>query len=341
MTNFHRLSCIVRLVVLTALVIIVQGGPSSRAASGSVLTATPPDHEYETVGPNIGILTTPWSDDQKHAKVSGFYDFYARWLEQSGARAVPIKYNAPQEELDYLFSSINGLLYTGGALSLKPETEYYKTARYLYDKAIAANDAGDYFPVWGTCMGFQLISIFAADDYSILEHSVYDTLGIMLPLDPTSYARESRMLKKAPKNVLDDMFTKPVTINLHEDGIEPTTWNSNSRLTSFFNVISTNTDPNGRSFVSTFEARDYPIYGVQWHPEKTQFDWMDKTRKHKPFINHSYEAVLVTQYYSNFFVGECRKNKHHFRTSGEEHRYLLDFFTPQIEHNSAVLYIFE
>jgi len=29
-----------------------------------------------------------------------------------------------------------------------------ESAGYLLDKAIAANDKGDYFPVWGTCLGF-------------------------------------------------------------------------------------------------------------------------------------------------------------------------------------------
>ena len=37
---------------------------------------------------------------------------------------------------------------------------------------------------------------------------------------------------------------------------------------SMFDVLSTNKDKKGTAFVSTIEAKKYPFYGVQWHPEK-------------------------------------------------------------------------
>ena len=43
-------------------------------------------------------------------------------------------------------------------------------------------------------------------------------------------------------------------------------WNANARLTAFYNVLSVNKDRNGKEFVSTIEAKKYPIYGSQWHP---------------------------------------------------------------------------
>jgi len=30
--------------------------------------------------------------------------------------------------------------------------------------AIEANDKGDYFPVWGTCLGFELLLLASAND---------------------------------------------------------------------------------------------------------------------------------------------------------------------------------
>ena len=52
-------------------------------------------------------------------------------------------------------------------------------------------------------------------------------------------------------------------------------------------------------FVSS--AYDYPFYGTQWHPEKNSFEWTTFEA-----INHSKEAVLVTQYVANFFVDQGR-----------------------------------
>ena len=48
-------------------------------------------------------------------------------------------------------------------------------------------------------------------------------------------------------------------------------------------------------------AYDYPFYGTQWHPEKNPFEWATREA-----INHSKEAVLVTQYVANFFVDQGR-----------------------------------
>lgn len=56
-------------------------------------------------------------------------------------------------------------------------------------------------------------------------------------------------------------------------------------------------------FLSTVEARRYPIYGVQYHPEAVQFDWTKNAR----FINRSVPSIAIAQYLANFFVGECRK----------------------------------
>ena len=54
-------------------------------------------------------------------------------------------------------------------------------------------------------------------------------------------------------------------------------------------------------FLSSFYAlgRDYPFYGVQWHPEKNSFEWTSAEG-----INHSKQAVLVTQYVADFFVNQ-------------------------------------
>lgn len=65
-------------------------------------------------------------------------------------------------------------------------------------RAIEANDQGDYFPVWGTCMGFQLLHILAADDYSVLTHRGFKSESIMMPLHFTREAMFSRMIAAAP-----------------------------------------------------------------------------------------------------------------------------------------------
>jgi gamma-glutamyl hydrolase len=62
-------------------------------------------------------------------------------VESAGGRVVPIPYNASTDLLDLLFEGINALLIPGG--SNKVST----TARYILNRAVKANDVGDFFPV--------------------------------------------------------------------------------------------------------------------------------------------------------------------------------------------------
>lgn len=51
-------------------------------------------------------------------------------------------------------------------------------------------------------------------------------------------------------------------------------------------------------FISSVEHKKYPFYGVQFHPEKNAFEWTIES------IPHSADAILVEQFYGNFFVNE-------------------------------------
>ena len=53
-----------------------------------------------------------------------------------------------------------------------------------------------------------------------------------------------------------------VTYNSHTKGATPDALRADEGVDSMFEIISTNVDANGKEFVSTIEARDYPFYGV-------------------------------------------------------------------------------
>jgi hypothetical protein len=52
-------------------------------------------------------------------------------------------------------------------------------------------------------------------------------------------------------------------------GLSPEKMISNGALADFFRVLTTTPDQNGKIYVSSVEARKYPIYGTQWHPGKS------------------------------------------------------------------------
>lgn len=65
-------------------------------------------------------------------------------------------------------------------------------------------------------------------------------------------------------------------------------------------------------------GRNAPIYGLQWHPEKSLFVFNPVLA-----VDHSIKGIMAAQYIANFFVMEARKNTHTFRDRAEEEEHLV------------------
>lgn len=123
----------------------------------------------------------------------------------------------------------------------------------------------------------------------------------------------SRFYSRAPAGLMN-IYSDPklkVTLNNHHYGVNLPTFNE--KLKQHFRLISINYDENGKEFADTMEHHKYPFYGVQWHPEKNLFEWdMNDDGTPHEVIEHSYEAVLASQYPANLFLNEARKNNQKF-----------------------------
>ena len=146
------------------------------------------------------------------------------------------------------------------------------------------------------------------------------TSDVSLPLHVTSEGLTSRLFRDLPPDLLQAAQTQPLTYNTHNYGVRPDKFRTDPPLRDFFTVLTTNRDSSGREFVSTCQAKNssVPIYGSQWHPEKTSFEW--HPAKH---VNHSIHAVRLAQHMANVFVEEARRSDHVFGSSEEEGRALI------------------
>lgn len=243
---------------------------------------------------------------------------YVKFLEAAGARVAPILINKTDDEYKALFDSINGVLFPGGKATIFSTSGYGGVTKLLFQLAREANDRGDYFPVWGTCLGFQQMAHLIANK-GVLTNT--GAVGVALPLDFTQEATDSRMFKGFPADLLQALATEPLTTNIHNFSLTMKTYEELESLNTFYRVLTTNTY-NGTTFISTMEAYEYPFYGVQWHPEKNQFEWS------KPYVPHSPSAVRATYHCADFFVNEARKNLHSFRDPEEERKALIYNWTP-------------
>mmetsp|Transcript_31758 Transcript_31758/g.69470 ORF Transcript_31758/g.69470 Transcript_31758/m.69470 type:complete len:327 (+) Transcript_31758:45-1025(+) len=265
-------------------------------------------------GPWIGILGLPSAIEcdsmlgaAKGPGASCFSGLYDDWVRASGARAVGIPHNAfdaNTTELNELLASLDGVLFTGGGLELAPDgsaAPYYRTGDHIFHYSIQQKKAGVQFPVHGHCMGFQFLAILAAQgNTSVLESQAFDSESLSLPLEWTKEASETKWYKSLPADVLETFTNENSTTNLHHDGVTPDTFYTNPLLPNFFTVISTNHDRAGKAFLSTMEAKDYPIFGAQWHAERNLFEW-----KASQDVDHSPAAVRANAWAGLSFVADA------------------------------------
>jgi len=262
--------------------------------------------------PIIGILTQPdASEGGEYIAAS-----YLKFVESAGARAVPVRFKADEAELRRTFNAINGLLLPGGAADLEPGHKYFDASEKLFGWALEANKKNTVFPIWGTCLGFEQLNVLAAgSNYTVLKASGdYDAEDFPAPVHFTDKAASSEMFGNMPDWLQKSIQQDSITFNAHASGIHPDVFASNPTLSGFFNDLATFHDRKGRQFVAAVEAKNgLPIYAVQFHPEKSVFEW------HLPSnIPHQSNAVYLSQYLGNLFVSKARCNTHQYPGGFEE-----------------------
>jgi len=277
------------------------------ALAGSVLA---------TDRPVVGILTQPGHGGHYIAAS------YVKYLESAGARVVPVAYTSTPATIDSLFSGLNGFLFPGGSADLSATSPFFKVANQIYSLAIAAAAKNDVFPLWGTCLGFELINILVAGDHAVLGHG-FDSENLPLPLKLTPAANSSLVFRGMLPAVFNAIASQPITMNNHVAGVTPDVFAKNAKLSAMFNVLSTNVDRKGKEFISTIEAKSLPIWGSQWHPEKNPFEWNLQEQ-----LPHSFVAIQAAQHTANFFVNECRQSKHAFASESALEKLLIYNFNP-------------
>lgn len=283
-------------------------------------TMPTPNQEAVNDRPVIGILTQMVSDEVMKPFGSTYIPAsYVKYTESGGSRVMPIRLTLSNAEYEEIFKRINGLLLIGGAVDLVA-SDYARVAKLFYKLALAANDAGDFFPIWGTCMGMQLLTVLVAGK-SLLTKTTAE--NVALPLNLTAEANSSRMFEGFPTDLMKALTEEPLTGNFHRYGVTVEDFQKNKELHSFFFILSTNIAENGAEFVSTIEAKRYPFYGVQWHPEVNSFQWSKKLN-----FPHSRHAVQLSSLLAQFFINEGRRSLHQFDNPEDETLPLIYNYTP-------------
>mmetsp|Transcript_30785 Transcript_30785/g.80631 ORF Transcript_30785/g.80631 Transcript_30785/m.80631 type:complete len:204 (-) Transcript_30785:412-1023(-) len=179
-----------------------------------------------------------------------------------GARAAVIPYDMPEDSMIQLLSQMNGAVFPGGGVDLSPGTTFRTALEIVFNFTLSSSSSGNPFVLWGTCLGFESLALLAATSESVLQGG-FDSEHLPLPLNFSGAAPDSVLFANVPKNVFSSFATEDITLNNHQSGVTPESFSNDNGLSAFYSVLSTNLDRQGRDFVSTIEAKHYPIFGTQ------------------------------------------------------------------------------
>ncbi|XP_017028527.1 gamma-glutamyl hydrolase-like [Drosophila kikkawai] len=287
---------------------------------GLVLSAS-----AEISSPIIGVLTQEVRHNgliMRHFpnKTSFIAASYVKYLEGGGARVVPIWIGRNRSYYEDLMLKINGVLLPGGSNWFNQSHGYAEAGEHLIQLAVELNDKGTFMPLWGTCLGMELLVYKLAQNK---DHRI-DCNGknITLPVEFKEGYRKSRLFASISEDVALAMTTENVTSHWHRFCYTEQDF-AKDPLTQIWRVLSLNHDVHGTEFISTIEHIKYPFYGVQFHPEKPQYEFT------KPSIPHTAAAIITSQFFADFFVSEARKSNQSFANATEQATRLIYNYKPE------------
>lgn len=283
--------------------------------------------------PVIAVVTTPlvdclgWATPPPNIDYSGgcLESYYVRWLEAAGIRVVPLVWNATWETKLPLLNSINGVLFPGGSLGGEAFSEYVSNATEIFNYAVARNTAKDPFFLWGTCQGFQVLGVIAAQTQDVLKCVYHGVDPLMMSLNFTSYQPNSVMFgarATSPENIVSILENQNSTLNWHSCGINPADIQNNANFAKIFTVISTNTDLRGLPFLSSYEGSQNGLnfFSTQFHPERVPYEFSND------LIGHTPDDVRVSQYLAMFISSRLRLNNHSFPSAEDANAATVENF---------------
>jgi len=236
----------------------------------------------------IGIITAP--NEKHHLECGQSYlkIAYIHWIEMSDEKAIIIPYDISQKELSDILQRTHGIVWVGGGIenttphTSKQNNKLLDTLFYCYQYAIHENNNGNYYPIWGTCLGFDILLMFANQKPSLKESLISFPLHGVYPTTFTT--NKTRLKKWFSANMLQKMKKQPCVFHNHKYG--------NVTVPPTVDIVSKHDD-----FINMIEFKDYPFYGVQFHPEQP----------------HTEFSIEVSRQFSLFFKNECAKNKNKWK----------------------------
>jgi len=242
---------------------------------------------------------------------------YVDWVQQTGAEVALIPFDMPWETLTQVLSMTDGMVLPGGAAELVDFKNASKTSPYQnrisqvlgwvkHQNLVKKR----YYPVWGTCLGFEEMVIhFAGNLGSALQdgfddHAKYHAVNLKEDFWKSEFFKGLSV----GKDMINSVFNAPIAYYYHSEGIEVNHFKNhgNGALGKHLRLLGSSKNDAGREFAAIFESKDLPMWFVQFHPEKHQFE---KRESYKT-MDRSEATIRVMSSFVFRLVDLVRKNAH-------------------------------
>lgn len=249
-----------------------------------------------TAGPILGLVLLHARSDKFPPNTNFVLKAYSKWLEQVNIRWIPMFLDEPESETQRKLALIDGLFLTGGSeplwnnlagstleselLSFSKTQEPSAYMRYisrLVKAAVAFNDSGRFFPIWGTCLGFESLLLVLSDFQVELSTGLADINKMhSVSFDRRKQSVFSEVFGEADFRQFD---SEQLLYFYHDFGFLYDQTVNHPFVRENIDVLAKATTLNGTDIVAAYQHKKYPFAAIQYHPEKNQFVFADHMPK--------------------------------------------------------------
>ena len=241
---------------------------------------------------------------------------FVRWLQSSGADLIVVHPWTNYEEIDYLLSKVNGVLFQGNPDNLDIKSSYYNIIKYIYKKIIEINDSGIKMPIISIGDDFSLLSSIIAEDNISIITNLKEKIRQPSNINLFSSIDKTIIFKEFEENDIKPLEEQNILPNNLNRFISVKNFISNFYLGQKFNVIATSKSEDGNEYVAIAEGKKYPIIMVSFHPEYVVFE-----QNAQLIIPQTLQAIFTSRFIGNGFVFYGRKNVPNIFTVEEKEKF--------------------